>query len=73
MTLRDRLEKAGIETRSYSGRGMYGKTCLGAVADSREAIYSVIRPADIRSASVDSMGRGVLVYWPSVAWDGGAS
>src|ERR1019366_838709 len=23
------IEEAGYETRSYSGRGMYGKTCLG--------------------------------------------
>ena len=27
------LEDAGYETQSYSGRGMYGKSCLGVVTE----------------------------------------
>ena len=31
--LQEALEDAGFETRSYSGRGMYGKYCLGVTTD----------------------------------------
>jgi hypothetical protein len=47
---------------------MYGSTCLGAVANTREAIYSAIPKARIKDASTDSMGRGVVVYWRNVKW-----
>ena len=32
-TLRNIIEGAGYEARSYSGRGMYGKECLGFTTD----------------------------------------
>lgn len=32
--LQDLCEQAGLETRSYSGRAMYGKSCLGVVVGS---------------------------------------
>ena len=68
MTLRERLADAGIETLAYSGRGMYGAECLGAVADTRETIYAAISSAHIRSASCDSMGKQTAVYWPHIAY-----
>jgi hypothetical protein len=34
MKFKDICENAGIETRSYSGRGMYGRNCLGIDSDS---------------------------------------
>ena len=71
MTLREKLEEAGFSTRSYSGRGMYGVECLGALADTREAIYSVISAKDIRAARTDSMGFDVVVYWPQVPYEEG--
>ena len=33
--LKDIIEMAGYETRSYSGRGMYGKECLAFTVDGR--------------------------------------
>ncbi|MHB8407832.1 MAG: hypothetical protein ACYDHY_06915 [Acidiferrobacterales bacterium] len=33
MTLQEIIEEAGYETRSYSGRGMYGRSCLGVTID----------------------------------------
>lgn len=68
VTLQERLEAAGIETRSYSGRGMYGKECLGAVAHSAEDVYAECGRANIKSARTDSMGLSVVVYWPSIPW-----
>lgn len=35
MNLKDLIENAGYETRSYSGRCMYGATCLGVELDDR--------------------------------------
>lgn len=35
MNLRDLIEEAGYETRSYSGRCMYGATCLGVELEDR--------------------------------------
>ncbi len=31
--LKDLLDGAGFETRSYSGRGMYGRRCVGVVVE----------------------------------------
>lgn len=58
---------------SYSGRGMYGKRCvsvnldntadllhLGALLGEELGVDSVPTP------SIDSMGRGIVVYWPSI-------
>lgn len=81
------LDEAGIETRSYSGRGMYGKECLGAdidrgglgsfmadvimgmeahvAAENREEIAEAFR-----SMSTDSMGLGMIVYFPGVPYEG---
>lgn len=38
------IENAGYETRSYSGRGMYGKQCLGVVSENTiETIVDILR------------------------------
>ena len=67
MQLIDALENAGYEWRSYSGRFMYGKSCVGATLSSSsdlwelaQALYSV----DVRAPDTDSMGRGIIAYWP---------
>ena len=63
----------GAELRSYSGRNMYGKECLGidmesmtdafrfalSVEDS-DLIYKLSQPV------FDNMGRGIIVYFPNV-------
>ena len=63
----------GAELRSYSGRSMYGKQCLGidmesmtdafrfalSVEDS-DLIYKLSQPV------FDNMGRGIIVYFPNV-------
>lgn len=37
-TLKELIEDAEFETRSYSGRGMYGKECLGVVLEAGDEI-----------------------------------
>lgn len=62
----------------YSGRGMYGKTCLGIVTDAslwklHSAIAEVASYDDSLSAlsdnepCVDDMGLSNIYYWPNVS------
>lgn len=70
MTTQQKLENAGISTRSYSGRGMYGAECLAAVARTAQDVYAELSAREIRAARTDSMGLDVVVYWPGVAFEG---
>lgn len=50
--LKDIIEAAGYETRSYSGRGMYGKECLAFTVDGRAEEFAVA--ADLMDAAIGS-------------------
>ena len=82
------LDEAGIKTRSYSGRGMYGKYCLSVnvddlgkfIADVVSGMQSQVGGENIdeitkafRRMSTDSMGRGMVVYFPNVPFEGDES
>ena len=70
------------EARAYSGRAMYGKSCLGIVTDTptraiftlatnladmeENELLTMLRDAPSRE---DSMGRQVVVYFPSLEVD----
>lgn len=85
-----------FECRSYSGRGMYGKSCLGITVESgqlgdimacivdactelgRDADDDHAYPADVekicealRHMSQDSLGLGMIIYFPRVPYDDG--
>ena len=77
--LQDVIENAGYETRSYSGRGMYGKSCLGVQTDNViDTLVDILHWAfgegedglfydtakALRSAKTDSMGMGSIIYFP---------
>jgi hypothetical protein len=79
-TLKSICEDSGGEVEfrnSYSGRGMYGSTCVGIVgsmSDCMVVIGEVIKSAEgnpgfedtvdqLLSFSTDSMGRDVILYW----------
>lgn len=47
----------------YSGRGMFGRTCWSIYCDDPE---DVLAEVGLKGAKTDSMGRGSVVYWPSV-------
>jgi hypothetical protein len=81
-----KIEAAGYEARSYSGRGMYGAQCVGVdldrgVSEFRLAIDLAVacvhdgeseQVAELGhlATSSDSMGLGSIVYFPSVKWEG---
>lgn len=78
--LQDACDDEGIDLRTeYSGRAMYGATCIGIVADGIGSILRVIgilredsRAFDLYEAlsvgnpRTDSMGMQTIFYWPSI-------
>jgi hypothetical protein len=61
------------ELRSYSGRNMYGKQCLGIDMESMtDAFRFALSVQDSDLAYIlsnpvfDNMGRGIIVYFPNV-------
>ena len=69
-----------FNVRSYSGRGMYGKNCLAVdLTDSISHLFaSIIYYTDddnreelaeaFENMRQDSMGRGIVVYFPDVEY-----
>jgi len=78
------IESANYEVRAYSGRGMYGRSCIGIdvaqgvsmfkvgvdVANMATTLGYEDLAEDIGDLRVaqDSMGLGAIVYFPNVAW-----
>jgi hypothetical protein len=50
-------------TEGYSGRGMYGRTCVGIVTESPNDCIAAV---GIKGAQLDNMGMKYIVYWPNV-------
>jgi len=56
------------KVRTYSGRNMYGKECLGIDCNYGSEIELIEEAASqgIRGAKIDTMGKGMIVYWPDL-------
>lgn len=70
------LDEVDVRT-DYSGRGMYGETCLGLVVDKPDilvglALGQVLDQIDadpfevVSRARTDNMGRSTIIYFPGV-------
>lgn len=68
-----------MEVRSYSGRGMYGDTCVAVTLGSYANAWTLaLAIADVNNGNADlfglpeprsdSMGLGTVLYWPSLEW-----
>ncbi|HNT78169.1 MAG TPA: hypothetical protein PKH77_24410 [Anaerolineae bacterium] len=71
-----------VRVRSYSGRSMYGRECVGAVIGRHDsqaylAALTMLYADDEereelsnlwRDVCSDSMGMGTVIYFPSVDW-----
>ncbi len=81
MKLQQFIEECGFETRSYSGRGMFGKECLGVtiedsllhfvaeLLDLAEEMSDVKNLATaLQNARTDSMGLGTIIYFPYIPY-----
>lgn len=78
----DALAKQGSDTefkvRDYSGRGMYGRNCIGIDVDTTGDVmkiaallidggFSTDEIIELgEGMTTDSMGRGMIVYWPGI-------
>jgi hypothetical protein len=79
ITLIRAIENAGYEARSYTGRGMYGRQCVGVEIDRHGSEFmlgvrlglTLGEDAEDLSPVSDSMGLGLIVYFPKVAWPAG--
>jgi len=61
---------AGWEVRrDYSGRGMFGKTCVGIVCRRPIMAIEFVAELGVRGAKIDDMGLDSIVYWPAVTSD----
>lgn len=59
-------EIGGKVYEGYSGRGMYGKECMGITCEDSGECIEVAAQHGLRGASVDSLGRKYIVYWRSI-------
>jgi hypothetical protein len=75
-------QSADLNYRAYSGRGMYGKYCLGIIHSHPEEVittlFSVALEFDwtreelvdlcnmLESSRTDSMGLSTILYWPKL-------
>jgi hypothetical protein len=68
-----------ITIREYSGRGMYGKTCLSIYTDADFDLvelgmylgkYGGVSYQEIAGMRSDQMGKGMIYYWPHVTYKG---
>jgi hypothetical protein len=55
--------------RGYSGRGMFGKSCVGIVCEDATECIESAAGLGIRGAKTDNMGKRMIVYWPSISDD----
>ena len=67
------LDDAGYDYRSYSGRSMYGKKCVGVDLESLAMLWDMATELareglDVPAPQTDSMGMGIIAYWPRIAW-----
>ncbi len=72
IALVDAMSEIGVEAeerKDYSGRGMYGATCVAIVSDDPRAAAALAYCAGLMGldwdqvpARTDSMGRGVVIY-----------
>lgn len=57
-------EADGTVYRDYSGRFMFGTTCVGIEGDNLAAILEAAGARGLRCARHDQLGKGWIVYWP---------
>jgi hypothetical protein len=71
-TVYEALIDAGYSPRSYSGRGMYGESCVGLALESETDLLKVGAALGERLAQrsfrTDSLGMGIIAYWPREKW-----
>lgn len=81
ITLIRAIESLGLSPRSYSGRGMYGRSCVGVTLGRNSEVtefglgvklaLALGEDAEDLDPRTDSMGLGSIIYFPNVRWPEG--
>lgn len=50
----------------YSGRGMFGETCIGIIGPNFQEIIEKAAQLGFIGSNQDQMGRDYIVYWPKL-------
>lgn len=80
MSILQDIIKDTYKVTEYSGRGMFGKTCLGVQIEGMNKLGSLLATIigkiddsnrvavveEICSITTDSLGKGIIVYFPRV-------
>lgn len=69
----DAIEGAGYDARDYSGRAMFGSVCVGVDLDSDGDLWKLAcdltqQGLEVPAPRTDSMGTGIIAYWPTIKW-----
>lgn len=73
-SLAEALREAGYEPYPYSGRMMYGRRCVAVDLGSSGELFKLGYDLGVHGAdepgrpTTDSMGLGIVAYWPSSEW-----
>lgn len=59
-------EIGGSVRTDYSGRGMYGKKCVGIDCRNATECIELAASKGIKGARQDNMGLDMIVYWPHI-------
>ena len=59
----------GAVYERYSGRGMFGGTCVGVSCDDASECIEEAALVGLRGACTDQLGKGMIVYWPRIQAD----
>lgn len=52
--------------KDYSGRNMYGKTCIGITTNDPDTLVEEAAFRGVKGAKQDNLGKGYIVYWPHI-------
>lgn len=75
-TITEAAYDADVEVRSYSGRAMFGATCLGISGTERNAAKFLVALAQedgelaellVKSLRTDTLGMGIITYFENVS------
>ena len=63
------LESIGQDWRDYSGRNMFGDSCVGVTLDGDGELWTLaqelaLEGIEVDAPKTDSMGLGIIAYWP---------
>lgn len=59
-------ETNGKLTTTYSGRGMFGKRCVGVTVSDLTNALMIAGKVGLPKPNWDNMGLDMIIYWPSI-------